>query len=267
MTDPPSPADPVPALVLAGGDASDTLARTVGAPAKALVPLKGRPLGAYVLDALRASQRIGPIVWVGELDAEMRRAVDQVVPSGPRLIDSLTLGLGALTAHGTETRVLLASADVPWIDGATVDRFIHDAHDLDADIVYPVVPRDVYDPVFPELPRTWIRVGGRSLTGGNLVYARSAALRDILPWIDRATGARKSPLRLAAQLGPATVASLLTGAATIPRLEARLSRLVGRSLRALVSHDPSLACDVDEPDRLPATLSLGTARRDEAGSA
>lgn len=257
MDDPRARIDAIPSLVLAGGDASDALARAVGSAAKALVPLKGRPLGAYVLDALQASARIGPIVWVGGLDREMRQRVDHVVPAGPRLVDSLALGLGALATQGDTDRVLLASADVPWIDGSTVDRFVDAAADVDADIVYPVVRRDAYEKAFPELPRTWLRVGSVHLTGGNLISARPSALRSILPWIDLATGNRKAPFRIAARIGPWTLLSLVTGSATLPQLEARLSTVVGCRLRALISEDAALACDVDEPNHLPATLSLG----------
>jgi hypothetical protein len=101
-----------------------------------------------------------------------------------------------------------------------------------------------------------VRLAGADVTGGNLVVARAAALRALLPWIDLATRDRKSPLRLAARLGPATLLALLAGRASLPKLEARVSRLVGLSLHALPSDDPVLACDVDRPDQLPATLSL-----------
>lgn len=247
----------LPVIVLAGGDASDALARTVGAPAKALVPLKGRPLGAYVLDALRAARHVGDVHWVGALDAAMRRRVDRVVPGGPRLVDSLALGVGAACGDDPDERVLLVSADLPWLTGAAVDRFV-EAAGRTHDLVYPVVARDVYERAFPDLPRTWVRLAGTDVTGGNLVVARAQALRTLLPWIDLATRDRKSPLRLAARLGPATLWALLTGRASLPKLEARVSRLVGLSLHALPSDDPVLACDVDRPDQLPATLSLSS---------
>jgi molybdopterin-guanine dinucleotide biosynthesis protein A len=245
----------LPVVVLAGGDAGDALARTVGAPAKALVPLKGRPLGAYVLDALRAAERVGAIHWVGPLDAAMRRRVDRVVPAGPRMVDSLALGVGAACGDDGDERLLVISADLPWLTGAAVDRFI-EAAGRTHDVVYPVVTREVYERTFPGLPRTWVRLAGTEVTGGNLVSARADALRALLPWVDLATRDRKSPLRLAARLGPATLLSLLLGRASIPKLEARLSRLVGVSLHALPSDDPVLACDVDRPEQLPATLSL-----------
>ena len=266
MSDIPAGSDRLPALVLAGGDASDELARSVGASAKALVPLKGRPLGAYVLDALRAAKRIGPIVWVGDLDAEMRSHVDAVVPSGPRLVDSLALGLGALAVHAPAERVLVGTADVPWLDGPVVDRFV-DETPADADLVYPVVAREVYERAFPDLPRTWVRTAGGHVTGGNLVCGRPETLRGLLPWVDLATRDRKSPLRLAARLGPGTLLALATGRASLPRLEARISALVGWQLRALLSQDPALVCDIDRPDQLPATLSLSADRAVESSPA
>jgi molybdopterin-guanine dinucleotide biosynthesis protein A len=257
---------PVTAVVLAGGDATDALARAVGAPAKALVPLKGRPLGAYVLDAVLAARSVRRVVWVGALDAAMRRRVDLVVPGGPRLVDSLALGLGAALPDLADGEpVLIVTADVPWLRGASIDRFLRDAgttHDL----VYPVVDRGAYEATFPRLERTWVRLADGHVTGGNLLLGSADALRTLLPWVDLATRGRKAPWRLAARLGAGTLLSLVLGRATLASVERRVGRLLGLSVRALRSDDPVLGTDVDRIDQLPATLELADAARKESPS-
>lgn len=253
---PSRPPHGVTAVVLAGGDATDTLARAVGAPAKALVPLKGRPLGAYVLDALKGAAGVRRVVWVGASDADIRRRVDILVPGGPRLADSLALGVGAaLPGLLDGERILLVTADVPWLRASSVDRFLADAGDAH-DLVYPVVPRDVCEATFPDMHRTWIRLVGGEVTGGNLLLGRSEALLSLLPWVDRVVRARKAPWRMAALAGGDVLVRLATGRASLPHLESRLGTLLGHSVRALRCQDPALATDIDRPDHLPATLEL-----------
>lgn len=262
---------PVTALVLAGGDASDALAAAVGAPAKALVPLKGRPLGAYVLDALHGAASVRRIVWVGAADADMRSRVDLVVPGGPRLADSLAIGLGAAAADARDgERLLLVSADIPWLEADNVDRFVAEAG-TDHDLVYPVVSREACESAFPALARTWVRLASGEVTGGNVMLARPETLRALLPWVDLATRDRKAPVRLAWRLGPGMLIALLAGRATLPMLEARVGRLLGADVRAIASDDATLGSDIDRIEQLPATLRLsegrGVVQRDGTRSA
>ncbi|MDR9392590.1 MAG: NTP transferase domain-containing protein [Trueperaceae bacterium] len=256
---PPHRPAPVTAVVLAGGGPGDALARAVGAPAKALVPLKGRPLGAYVLDALLGARHVRRIVWVGAHDAAMGRrlaaAPHRVVPGGPRLLDSLTLGLGAARVDAEpDERLLLVGADVPWVEAAHVDRFVADARD--ADVVYPVVARRDYEPRFAAIPRTWVRTADGPVTGGNLVLATPDALTALLPWIDVATRLRKAPWRLAAAAGPRLLAAWAFGRITPTGVERRARTLLEVRVALAWGADPELATDVDRVDQLPATLGL-----------
>ena len=254
----------VTAVVLAGGDRTDLLAARVGAPAKALVPLKGRPLGAYVLDALRDAETVRTVVWVGATDAGIRARVDVALPGGPRMVDSMALGAGAADVlRGPDDRLLFVTADIPWLRGASVDRFVREARP-GADLVYPVVGRAASEATFPGLERTWIRLADGDVTGGNLLLARPHALRLLLPWVDFATRDRKAPLRLAWRLGPGVLIRFVTGRASLAFLERRLSRLVGSEVHALLSDDPALGTDVDRPDQLPATLELADLRPKES---
>jgi molybdopterin-guanine dinucleotide biosynthesis protein A len=244
----------VVAVVLGGGGPSDRLARSVGAPSKALVPLAGAPLGAYVVAALRDSGAVREVIWVGATDARLAAMVDAQVPSGARMIDSLTLGLGAALGRGSRPRVLVVTADVPWWTGEGVRRFVADAPD--ADLVYPVVREADALRSFPDQKRTFVRIAEGRVTGGNAVLLRASAITALLPWIDRAYRARKQPLQLAALVGWRTLLDLLTGRATLPQLEARIGRLVGIDGRVFVSGDAAIAADVDAPEHLTTTPAL-----------
>lgn len=261
---------PLVAVVLAGGGPGDRLARAVGAPSKALVPYGARPLGEYVLAALRGSGVVDRTVLVGETHGRFAGLYDVNVPSGARLVDSLALGLGAALAQvPAADDVLLVTADVPWLTPEAVKRFVVAARAMEgadggrAQLVYPVVERADAEAQFPGQRRTYAGLEDGHFTGGNLVLVTRGVVPALLPLIDRVFSNRKNPLALAGIVGPGTLARFLLGRARVAQLEARVSALLGAAARALPTRDACLAADVDDPRHLadehgpPATLAGG----------
>lgn len=242
------------AVVLAGGDRDDRLARTVGAESKALVPLRDVPMGAYVAHALRTSGVVDDVVWVGPADATIRRLVDAALPAGGRLVDSLTLGVGAALGRDPEARLLVVTADIPWWTGEGVRAFLEGAPD--ADLVYPVVAEATAQAAFPDQARTYVGLADGRFTGGNAVLLAPRAVPALLPHLEMAYAARKRPFDLARRVGFATLLALVTGRATLAGLEARVRAMLGLDARVYVSPDAAIATDVDRPEHLPGTLSL-----------
>lgn len=264
------PSTPLVAVVLAGGDREDRLAATVGADSKALVPLRDVPMGAYVARALRRSGVVDWIIWVGATDGLIRRLVDVELPGGRRMVDSLSLGLGAAlgwaagvthlhgaTEHGEARpapRLMIVTADLPWWDAEGVASFV--AHAPAVDLVYPVVREADALARFPDQPRTYARLRDGRFTGGNALLLTPRAVTRLLPVVDAAFHARKRPWALAQLVGFGTLVALLTGNARIAAVEARVEQLLGITARAFISADAAIAADVDDPAHLPATLAL-----------
>ncbi len=252
----------VVAVVLGGGGPSDRFARTTGARSKALVPLAGAPLGAYVLSALRASGVVRRIVFIGPTDAGLAGLYDAEVPSGTRMVDSLALGLGAGLALAEGGRLLVVTADVPWWRAEGVHDFVTTAPD--ADLVYPVVGEADARAAFPQQRRTFVRLAEGRFTGGNAILVRAAAVAPLLPWIDRAYAARKRPWQLASMVGWGTLLGLATGRARLADLERRIATLVGIDGRVIVSRDAAIAADVDGPEHIDGVTSLPDLRLEGA---
>ena len=261
---------PLVAVVLAGGDRDDRLAATVGATSKALVPLRDVPMGAYVAHALRRSGVVDRVIWVGETDGLIRRLIDVELPGGQRMVDSLSLGLGAALGWAAgvaqdqgapeeggarpEPRVLVVTADLPWWDAEGVEAFV--AYAPKVDLVYPVVREADALARFPNQPRTYARLRDGRLTGGNAVLLSPRAVTRVLPVVDAAFNARKRPWALAQLVGFGTLLALLTGTARISSVETRVEKLLGVTARAFVTSDAAIAADVDDPAHLPDTLGL-----------
>lgn len=258
------------AVVLAGGDASDRLAAEAGVSAKALVPLGDQPLGAYVLGALRASGAVSRIVYVGPTDVSLEGLHDVQLGSGERLVDSLALGVGAALAQPGAKRLLVLSADIPWVTGEMIARFVADAEALTTPegppaLVYPVVTEAASKAQFPYQHRTYARLKDGSFTGGNLLLVDAALVPRLLPQLDRVFRARKNPFALASIFGTGVLLSLALGTASIARLERLVGGLVGAPVRALISDDAALAADVDSPAHLPGTVTPNLPSPQSAG--
>lgn len=253
MTDPHAS---VTAVVLAGGGAADRVASSAGVAAKALVPLDGAPMAAYVLSALRDSGVIGRVIYVGPSDPGVRPLVDHVVPAGLRMVDSLAMGLGTGLALGEpEERLLIVTADIPWWRAEGVRGYLTEAPDVD--LVYPVVAAETANAAFPQQRRTFVRLRDGRFTGGNAVLLKPGVVTALLPLMDKAFAARKAPWRLAALVGLDLVWALLTGRASFERVEARVSRLLGAQARVFVSDDAGIATDIDEPSQLEPSAREG----------
>lgn len=250
----------VVAVVLAGGDPKDRLAQEAGVSAKALVPLGPQPLGAYVLRALRDSGVVTRILYVGQADVSMNGLYDVQLPAGARMVDSLALGLGAALAQPGPNRLLLLGADIPWVTGQMIARFVTAAAAASTPLgppalVYPVITEAAAKAQFPHQKRTYARLKEGRFTGGNLLLLDRVLVPTLLPQIDRVFRARKNPFALAGIVGLDVLGALAFGQADFRRLERRVGQLLDAPVRALVSEDAALAADVDSPAQLPGTLT------------
>jgi GTP:adenosylcobinamide-phosphate guanylyltransferase len=259
---PPSPA--VAALVLAGGTVGDDLAAYAeGAPCRALVPINGRPMLAYVLDALRDGMAKagggGRILVAGDHVPPQDGCVS--VPSGASLVDTLLSGASALEPH--ETRLLVVTADIPFLTGAAVADFVRRAEDVQpAAFVYPIVEAARCRERFPEMKRTTLRVAEGEYTGGNLAMLDPSFLRERRDVIRAAYERRKSKLRLAQMLGAPLIVRLLLSRLNpavlpIPVLEREVGRLLGgATARAVVSPFAEVGTDVDRGEDIEIARKL-----------
>lgn len=239
------------ALILGGGRPDDELCLASGAPAKALVPINGVPMAAFVLRALRESGRIERITYVGPVNDLLRGLVDEVLPDCGALIDNLESGLRALSGS---PRILIGAADAPFLSAASV-RALLDA-DPGAAFVYPIVPRAVVQAAFPEGKRTYARVREGTFTGGNFFLVSPAFALGALPWARRMLENRKNPLAMVRLLGVGFAIRFLLGRLTLADLEGFALRLFKQPSKLLIVRDASIGVDVDKP----SDLALAEAR-------
>lgn len=237
------------AVVLGGGAEDDALAHNAGVAAKALVSHQGRSMGAHVLQALRESEAVRASIYVGPTEPTIRSLAEAEVMAGRSLADSLALGLGAaLGRYQDAERILVVTADLPWLEASAIDDFV--ARAPEADLCYPAISKRHALEQFPGQRRTYARLREGPFTGGNLMLIKPSFVPVLLPFVDRAYRGRKNPLALASLIGFGTLLKFLTGHLSIPDLERSLSRRLGGELRAVISPHACLGADADKPEHL-----------------
>ncbi|MBE3589744.1 MAG: NTP transferase domain-containing protein [Firmicutes bacterium] len=247
------------AVVLAGRANQGKLREASEAEWEAWIPIGGRPMVAWVLDALWGAPGVEEVVVVGPrppgngIDARTR-----FLEPGASLVENLRRGAEA--AHGEE--LLVATGDVPLITADDVAHFLERARAAGADLAYPIVTREACEAAYPGVARTYVRVGGRRYTGGNLFYLKREALDRVWPFLDRVYAARKRPLTLLPLFGARIALGALLGRVSIGAIERRVERIAGLRGRAVVTDRAAIAVDVDKPEDLDlARRVLGSAAR------
>jgi GTP:adenosylcobinamide-phosphate guanylyltransferase len=241
----------IPAVVLAGAPNTGRLREVAPVSWEALIDVRGRPMAAYVVEALLATPAVGEVAVVGPPELEEACASERVLFLAPRgsMIENLTAGLDAFP---DAPRVLIATADIPLLTPAAAAGFLDLCAGGGAEVYYPVIPRAVVEKALPGVRRTYVRLRDGVFTGGNLGLVDPRAIRRCLDRAREFVRLRKKPLRLALVVGPGFLGRFLLGRLTLREAERRVSELFGFRGRAVVAPFPEIGVDVDKPADLEA---------------
>ena len=243
------------AVVTAGwsADQDDPLAEYTHGKPKALIPIMGRPMIAYVIDALAGSRYIEHIVVVAldpSTDVQLRVPVEYVPDAGD-ILSNTEAGIQYVLAHYYDLdAVLLSTSDVPTITPTIVDAFIERCLQTDHDLYYAIVQRSVMEARFPESQRTYVHLRNGDVAGGDVILIRPGLVvnkRDL--WRDLSE-ARKSPLRQARMFGLRPLLKLIARRLSLAEAEQRACHVLGVNGRAVPFPYAEVAMDVDKPFQL-----------------
>lgn len=220
---------------------------------KALVEMHGKPLIAYVLDALQEAEGIGKIFVVGAPPVvEYASQWDRVsgVPDGHQLLRNAWRGLRAATTD----RVLFCNPDQPLLRTEMVEDFLQRALPMGGDLVSGWVRHEDLGP-YVEGEHKFAKFGDGKFAHGNLFLVRKDMphLDKVKERLDRIYEARKNNVKFAWALGPSLfgrfLVSLVFG--RLPSLCDTLEiggKKFGVDLRAVICPYPEIALDIDEPE-------------------
>jgi molybdopterin-guanine dinucleotide biosynthesis protein A len=252
-------------IILAGGEAGFGTPELGPRTPKALLPVAGKPLCAYLAQAVAEASFSGPVIFAGPEEARAYLPSSFLLePARDTFHENLCAAAERLRAEGGSAvggnPTLLLGVDIPLLTAETLSRFVQKAQETRADLVYPVVEKSLCLARYPEARRTFVRLREGSFTGGNALYLRPGTLNRVIHLAERLHALRKSPLRLALFLGPGILLRYLTGTLTLSAVERRAKRITGLSCASLPFPHPEIAMDLDKPQDL-AVIETALTRR------
>jgi GTP:adenosylcobinamide-phosphate guanylyltransferase len=237
-------------ILLAGGE-KGPLFETTGYVEKALIPIRGKPMLAWVIEAFRASQRVDQIVVVGSANLDKLEAMTHVrkrlftgVNIAQNLLHAVTyvkhrLYRGAKDHDG----YIISFCDAVFLTPEVIDDTLQAISELDGDIVLHYVEKASFERANLPTERTYIPVRGKDYTGSTIYYVRKLSkLLAAIPKFNELRKYRKDPQKMLGLIGAPN--------GDLAEIERALSRSFGVSVQLRVSEHARLGIDVDKPSDL-----------------
>lgn len=241
------------AIILGGGTLKGL--QHNGTSSKALIQIENKPMVEYLIDTLHETSFISKIVAIVPLSAQYENwapKVHKVLNADDSFIENVRSGLEYLenVPGGCSDRVMVASCDIPLITAKVVEDFVDLCSTIDAEIIYPIIPRDVVERRYPETKRTYAKMKEGYFTGGNIMLVRPSAVLKNYELVKKAYALRKSPLKLSRELGPKFIMKFLTNSLSVTEAEERVGELLNAKSRAVIIPHPEIGIDVDKVEDL-----------------
>lgn len=243
------------AIVMAGGmtQKDEPLYEISRGGYKSMLPVGEKPMVQWVVDALNASSSVENIFVIGLPPAnplESSKPLHMLADQGD-MVANIQEGARQIHAlYPEETYALAVSSDIPLIIPEMVDWVANQVIDNPADLYYNVIERKVMEERFPTSRRTYVKLKGVELCGGDLNAIRIGLALEDNPFWQRLVEARKSPLRQAALVGYDTLFMLLLNRLSLKEAETTFGRKLGITVRALMCPYAEIGMDVDKPFQL-----------------
>lgn len=243
-------------VVTAGGipGPDDPLyAYTQGRP-KALIDMEGRTMLERTIDALQSAQGVERIVIAGladEMGMQFQRPIDKFLPDAGSLVGNALAGFHWLREDRPDLEtVLFCSSDIPAITGQLVDEFLRRCQPYDKLVYYVFVTRQAMESRFPTSNRTYIKLKGVEIAGGDLSVGRAEVVDDNEALWIALTDARKHAWKLARLVGIFTLVKFLTRQMDLDEIQAKAGQAVNGQVQIVLDPPAELAMDVDKPQQV-----------------
>jgi GTP:adenosylcobinamide-phosphate guanylyltransferase len=238
----------IDALILAGSRGpNDPVAALGGVPHKALVPIAGRPMLSYVLEAVCGVPEVARIFVCIDDATDLSTAAGTIafqrIP--PSSSPAASMAAALQTIDG-QRPLLVTTADHPLLTTTIIRHFLDHAAS-DADLSVGLAEATTVMAAFPEGKRTFYRLAGKGYGGCNLFLARRPGAVRVAEYWRRMETHRKNPLRLVREIGLGALIRYALGLLSLDAAFAHVSRLTGATIKPVLLPFAEAATDVDKP--------------------
>ncbi|WP_262695158.1 nucleotidyltransferase family protein [Kordiimonas aquimaris] len=260
------------AILLAGSrSTNDSVASIFGKTYKALVPLVGRPMIAYALDALKRSSFINDIIIVfdgkDELlnennDLKAALSDDRISIIGPA--SSICASVKkAIDQPTSKWPFLVTTADHALLKPEIVDKFCDQVSKIDG-LSVGFVEKQSIVAMHPSSKRTYLPFKNASLSGANLFGFTDKEAVNVLDFWVAFESKRKTPWRLFQAFGFINLIGLMLRRFDVKSAFRRASMVLNVNAHAVILEDAEAAIDVDTPKDYMQVTSILEMRQQES---
>ncbi len=239
------------AIVTAGGKLKpdSELLKLTGIEKKALIPIAGKPMIGWVIDALRDSGVVNHIAIVGlkpddlDYDDDMLHFAD----STGNLVDNVFTGLYKIQEYNpTPHKLLIMSSDIPLITAEIVKGFVDECAPHDREFYYSVVKQETMETRFPHSNRTFVPFKDGRFSGGDAFMVDAVAVKGNIKLAKELTGSRKNYFRQARMIGFGFIFKFLLRQLTVEQAGIEAGKRGNLDGKVIITKYAELGMDVDK---------------------
>jgi CTP:molybdopterin cytidylyltransferase MocA len=240
------------AIITAGGipRPEDTLYSYTQGKFKVLLPIEGKPIIQWVVDALIESGEVDKIIIVGlpsDTPIRSKRKITFVESKNDLMLNIQAAAEKVIELDPTCTDCFLVSGDIPGLTAEMVKWLVDKVKKSPPmDIHYTVVARLTMESEFPGSKRTYTKMKDCEVSGGDCsVFNPHMAIDPNARW-RKLIDYRKSPLKQAALIGFDTLFLLLIGQLSLKQAERRVTRRLNICGEVVLAPFAGIAMDIDK---------------------
>ncbi|MFW5992140.1 MAG: nucleotidyltransferase family protein [Halanaerobiaceae bacterium] len=241
----------VDVIILAGAQNCGPLKDVATTEHEALIKIADAPMVEYVIKAVNRAKNTGQVIVVGpirELKQSVKEKIDIFIEAGASMKENIFKGVNALN---NAEYVLLMTSDIPLITDVVIDEYIAAClDDSEADLYYPIIPKESNMAKFPAVKRTYFHLEEGVFTGGNMVIVKPEILKEITEILDKAIAWRKKPWKLSKMLGMKFIFKFAIGHLSLDEIESKVAKITGCQGHFMITRHPEIGFDVDKPSDL-----------------
>lgn len=261
-----------PVLVLCGSDPERTeLLKVLDPeekyPSKVLLPLLGKRVIDWQLEALLASSYVGEIYLLGltQSDYPIKDPIHHIpIDTTSTILEKITAGSKIISKNYPDLEhIVISTGDAPAITTKSIDLFFRELiQHNDADVLLTGVPEDITLEIFPDHGRVVGKFKDQDIYLGEMFALRYNILPVLENEINQLSSRRRQFNRRSdtSKLGPILrylarkpglwlmIIKYLRGILTVDELETILSKVFNLNIKTAIIPDPGFGMDMDLPE-------------------
>ncbi len=236
-------------------------------PSKALLPMLGKRVIDWQLEALQASSYVGDIFLLGltQSDYPIKYPIQHIpIDTTSTIMEKISAGSTVISKNYPDLKhIIISTGDTPAITTKSIDLFFRELiQHSDADVLLTGVPEDITLEVFPDHDRVVGRFKDQDIYLGEMFALRYDILPVLEEEIDQLATRRRQINRRAntSKFGPILrylarkpglwlmIIKYLQGTLTLDELESTLSKTYKLNIKTAIIPDPGFGMDLDLPE-------------------